>query len=216
MTEVQQLNGSGSPWKRAGSSSGRLSGENLYLFLSSKLTSSLRDKTVQSPRRLTIASHPCQLATAGVTKSQLKATEAKRQGITNHKRARKMWNACVRASVGLCLAEYHLPHTHSCDSRWRRLTLPGVSSTSDKGQTDSRRARVHTGQPAAGTAGPLSPSSTENQGSDSQSQACFWWCNYITFRTVNIRTATPTANKFINFWVTVGIYCTHDNFYTAL
>ncbi len=39
---VERTKGSVSPWKRAGSSSGKASGENLYLFLSSKLTSSLQ------------------------------------------------------------------------------------------------------------------------------------------------------------------------------
>lgn len=79
----------------------------------------------------------------------------------------------VCASVSLCLAEFHLLHTftqavHSCT-----LTQPDVSSRSDKGQTDSHRARVHTAQPAAAMADPLSPSLTDNQDSDSQSQACF-------------------------------------------
>lgn len=39
---VEQTRGSISPWKRTGSSSGKASGENLYLFLSGKLTSSLQ------------------------------------------------------------------------------------------------------------------------------------------------------------------------------
>lgn len=127
-----------------------------------------------------------------------------------------MWNAYVQASVGLCLAEYHLLRTHLGDAHWHTLTLPGVSSTSDKGQTGSRRARVHTAQPAAETADPLCPALTENQDLDSRSQACFWGYKYIPLHTVNIRPATPTANKFINFWVTVWIYGTHNKFCTAL
>lgn len=126
------------------------------------------------------------------------------KGVQNVKR--------MRASVCWPLSGWIPPPTHSLRrcTLTHSLTRPGVSSMSDKGQTGSRRARVRTAQPAASAADPLCPALTENQDSDSRSQACFWWYKYIPFHPVNIRPATPTANKFINFWVTVWIYCTHN------
>lgn len=48
---------------------------------------------------------------------------------------------------------------HADRAKQGTLTLPDVSSTSDKGQTDSQTAQVHTAQPAAKTTAPFVPSS---------------------------------------------------------
>lgn len=77
-----------------------------------------------------------------------------------------------------CLAKLHFPHSHSSScialqyiagraqqrsSNSRALTLPGASSTSDKGRTDSRTAPVRTAPPAAESQDPLGPSSAAPQ-----------------------------------------------------
>lgn len=111
---VGQTNGSVSPWKRAGSSSGKPRGENLYLFLSSKLTSSLQHTktpvTAQTPTYIT----PSQLVTATIwCEAWHKGSEATRWGITNHK-------GCARCEMHETafqpLSGYIPPPTHSL---WR-------------------------------------------------------------------------------------------------
>lgn len=106
-----------------------------------------------------------------------------------------MWNVCVWALAFVWLNSASYTFTQAVLRR--TLTLPGVSSTSDKGQTDSRRARVHTAQPAAAMADPRSPSLTDNQDSDSQSQTRFYRCNYNIFHAVNMRPAAATAKKVL-------------------
>lgn len=116
---------------------------------------------------------------------------------------------CLTSFMWLNSTSYALTEVIHADT----LTLPGVSSMSDKGQTDSHRAQVHAARRAAETADPLSPSSTEKRDSDSQSET--WWYSYNTFYTVNIQPVMPTANKFIYFWVTMWVYCIENKFCPA-
>lgn len=111
-SEVEQLNGSVSPWKRAGSSSGRPSGENLYLFLSSKLTSSLRDKNHPNSHHDGSQSHHDRSGRQGPPASiqpDLTFYKSQKGGARSERRVCVF--VCV--SVGLCLAEFHLPRSHS-------------------------------------------------------------------------------------------------------
>lgn len=100
--------------------------------------------------------------TAGPDEAWLEGLEATRLGVSKHKRVVQDVKY-IRLSFGLCLERFHLPHIHaghSCRQGKSRgaLTLRGVSSTSDKGQTDSHTARVHTAQPVAAMTAPHFPS----------------------------------------------------------
>lgn len=101
-----------SPWKRAGSSPGSSSGENLYLFLSSKLTSSLHHTKGRGQR-----SHHN-------TQSAAEAARRHRGPIQRlYGPSSRTTKGCARCSTHQvacwpsCLAKLHFPHSHSSSCR---------------------------------------------------------------------------------------------------
>lgn len=221
---VGQTNGSVSPWKRAGSSSGKPRGENLYLFLSSKLTSSLQHTkipvTAQTPTYIT----PSQLVTAtNMAWGLTWRLRGNKMGYYKSQRLCKMLNAwdCLSAFVWINSTSYTFTQAiHPDRMKQHTLTLPGVSSTSDKGRTDSHTAQVRTGQPAAETASLLVPSLAANhKGLDTQSQICFWCLarRYNAFQHIEYKTSyTPTSlftvTEFSYFCLTMSVHHKQNTF----
>lgn len=87
------------------------------------------------------------------------------------------------------MTKFHLPH----DLQWKTnctLTLRAVSSTSDKGQTDSHTAQVHTAQPAAGRPDLLVHfSAVQTQSLDTHPQhnfSCSLTCNKCFYRSMTL------------------------------
>lgn len=98
---VEKAEGSVSPWRRAGNSSGKASGENLCLFLSSSLTSSLqhtkpRVTTLLLPSRLVCGCH-----------KYCEGLEAAVLSITKE--------INIRHLFGYCVAKFFLPRAGTAD-----------------------------------------------------------------------------------------------------